>query len=106
MTCPAAVSLAAMAPTRAQGLSAGWACVHPTPSHVHVSLRKVPRLLLPPDITTFPMDGSLAIAAPPRPGGPPGAAAWPAHVLPSNVHVSPTTVHCITPVHTFTPNTT
>src|ERR1700704_5747315 len=79
-----------MARSRASGLLAECACVQRVPSHSHVSARKaVPRDKLPPNITTFPDEGSKAIVVQSRPGGPPATTAWRVQVLPSNVQVMP-----------------
>src|SRR5256885_9138745 len=84
------MSVAAIAKERSHGLSDGEACVQLAPSHVQVSLKAVavPLKLHPPNIMTFPADGSYANVVAPRPVGPPRTAMWRAHRVPSNVPVS------------------
>src|SRR5256885_16080877 len=80
------MSVAAIAKERSHGLSDGEACVQLAPSHVQVSLKAVavPLKLHPPNIMTFPADGSYANVVAPRPVGPPRTAMWRAPPVASN----------------------
>src|SRR2546430_16580789 len=85
------MSVAAIAKERSHGLSDGEACVQLAPSHVQVSLKAVavPLKLHPPNIMTFPADGSYANVVAPRPVGPPRTAMWRGPRRPADPHVVP-----------------